>query len=96
MIINPMTIVRKMAAIVVPIPNKNRNAIVARSARAVIAIGGKYGTLSEIAYALQSNIPIIGLNTWEISKNGQSDKSIIPAKDPAEAVNKAFEMIGVK
>jgi uncharacterized protein (TIGR00725 family) len=73
-----------------------RNAIVAKSARAVIAVGGKYGTLSEIAYALQSNIPIIGLNTWEISRNGQADKSIIPAKDPAEAVEKAFEMIGAK
>ncbi|MFC1901275.1 TIGR00725 family protein, partial [Chloroflexota bacterium] len=46
-----------------------RNAAVVKSARAVIAVGGKYGTLSEIAYALQSNIPVIGLNTWEISKN---------------------------
>ena len=71
-----------------------RNAIVAKSARAVIAIGGKYGTLSEIAYALQSDIPIIGLNTWELSKNGEADKSIIPVNTPAEAVEKAFEMIG--
>lgn len=73
-----------------------RNAIVAKSGRAVIAVGGKYGTLSEIAYALQSNIPIIGLNTWELSRNGQKDKTIIPVKDPAEAVEKAFEMIGAK
>ena len=38
-----------------------RNAIVAKSAQAVIAIGGSYGTLSEIAYALQSDVPVIGL-----------------------------------
>ena len=45
-----------------------RNAIIARACDAAIAIGGKYGTLSEIAYCLQLNKPICGLNSWpEIS-----------------------------
>ncbi len=70
-----------------------RNVAVAKSAQAVIAIGGSYGTLSEIAHALQSDIPVIGLNTWSLSRNGQPDKSIIPAKKPTEAVNKALELI---
>ncbi len=70
-----------------------RNATVVKSAEAVIAICGSYGTLSEIAYALQSNIPVIGLNTWTISRNGQPDNSIIPAQSPAEAVNKALNSI---
>ncbi len=70
-----------------------RNATVVKSAEAVIAICGSYGTLSEIAYALQSNIPVIGLNTWTLSRNGQPDNSIIPAQSPAEAVNKALNSI---
>ncbi|MFC2069885.1 TIGR00725 family protein [Chloroflexota bacterium] len=73
-----------------------RNVAVVKSARAVIAVGGSYGTLSEIAHALQSNIPVIGLNTWALSRKGQKDKSIIPVKDPTEAVNKALSLIGVK
>ncbi len=69
-----------------------RNAMVVKSAQAVIAIGGSYGTLSEISYALQSGIPVIGLNTWEISKNGQPDNSIILAQNPTEAVSKALNL----
>jgi hypothetical protein len=70
-----------------------RNVIIVKSAEAVIAIGGGYGTLSEIGYALRNNIPVIGLNTWSLSRNGQMDKSIIPARNAADAVNKALNMI---
>jgi len=70
-----------------------RNVAVVKSAQAVIAIGGSYGTLSEIGHALQSGIPIIGLETWSLSKNGKLDSSIIPAENPAEAVEKALELI---
>ncbi len=71
-----------------------RNIAVVKSAQAVIAIGGRYGTLSEIAHALQSNIPVIGLNTWSFSINGQQDSSIIPAQNPAEAANIALTLAG--
>jgi hypothetical protein len=69
-----------------------RNVAVVKSAQAVIAIGGNYGTLSEIAHALQSDIPVIGLNTWSLSRNGEPDESIIRAESPAEAVNKALSL----
>ena len=69
-----------------------RNISVVKSAQAVIAVGGSYGTLSEIAYALQSRIPVIGLNTWSLSKSGQPDNSIIPADNPTDAVKKALNM----
>jgi len=69
-----------------------RNAIVAKSAQAVIAIGGSYGTLSEIAYALQSDVPVIGLGTWSLSRAGMEDKSIVAAHSPAEAVEKALAL----
>jgi len=70
-----------------------RNVIVVKSAQAVIAIGGSYGTLSEISYALKSGIPVIGLNTWALSRNGREDKSIIPAQSPTEAVDKALDLV---
>jgi uncharacterized protein (TIGR00725 family) len=43
-----------------------RNGLVIRAADAVIAVGGAYGTLSEIALALRAGVPVIGLNTWDI------------------------------
>ena len=69
-----------------------RNMAVVKSARAVIAISGRYGTLSEISFALQSGIPVIGLNTWSLIKNGQTDSAIIPAQDAAQAVTLAMEL----
>ncbi|MFC2066395.1 TIGR00725 family protein [Chloroflexota bacterium] len=70
-----------------------RNIIVVKSAQAVIAIAGSYGTLSEIGHALRSGIPVIGLKTWSLSRDGQPDNSIIPAQDPVDAVNKALSLI---
>jgi len=63
-----------------------RNVIIARTADAVIAIGGEYGTLSEIAFALQMGKPVVGIRTWDI-------KGIIPARDAEEAVNKVYEIL---
>lgn len=68
----------------------SRNVIVVKSAEAVIAIGGSFGTLSEIAHALQSNIPVIGLNTWSLYRGRRKDRSIIIAKDSVQAVEKAI------
>jgi hypothetical protein len=69
-----------------------RNVAVVKSARAVIAIDGSYGTLSEIGHALQNGIPVIGLGTWSLSRNGQPDEAIIVAKNPAEAVEIALDL----
>ncbi len=69
-----------------------RNITVVKSAQAVIAIDGSYGTLSEISHALQSGIPVIGLNTWTLSINSKQDNSIIPARNAAEAVDKALNL----
>jgi len=45
-----------------------RNAILAYNCDAAVAIGGQYGTLSEIAYALQLEKPMLGYKTWTIPK----------------------------
>ncbi len=70
-----------------------RNVAVVKSAQAVIAIDGSYGTLTEIGYALQSGIPIIGLGTWEIAIDGKADKKVIHAKNARDAVDRAMELI---
>ena len=69
-----------------------RNMAVVKSAQAVIAIGGGYGTLSEIAYALKSNIAVVGLNTWSLSLNGQALDAVIRISNPTEAVDKAVAL----
>jgi uncharacterized protein (TIGR00725 family) len=56
-----------------------RNGLVVRASDAVIAIGGAYGTLSEVALALKTGVPVVGLSTWEID-------GIERAADPDEAV----------
>ena len=63
-----------------------RNIIIVRSSDAVIAIDGKYGTLSEISFCLVFNVPVIGLKTWNV------DPAIIQASNANEAVNKAFDL----
>jgi len=70
-----------------------RNVAVVKSAQAVIAIGGSYGTLSEIGHALQSGIPVIGIDTWSLSKGGKINNSITSAENAADAVEKAFDLI---
>jgi uncharacterized protein (TIGR00725 family) len=70
-----------------------RNIIVVKSAQAVIAVGGGYGTLTEIGYALKSGLPVIGLGTWKLSNKDKTDDAIIRADNAADAVAIALEMI---
>jgi uncharacterized protein (TIGR00725 family) len=65
-----------------------RNVIVVASAQAAIAVGGGYGTLSEIGHARKLGIPVVGLETWSLKKEGYT--GIIEAKSPAEAVKRAI------
>jgi uncharacterized protein (TIGR00725 family) len=62
-----------------------RNTLVVRAADAVIAIGGAYGTLSEIAFALRTGVPVVGTGTWELD-------DVIDAPDPRAAVELALEL----
>jgi len=71
-----------------------RNMAVVKSAQAVIAIGGSYGTLTEIGFALQNGLPVIGLESWSISRKGREKNPILAVNDAAEAVSLALEMIG--
>lgn len=70
-----------------------RNALVVRAADAVIAIGGEFGTLSEIALALKLGRPVVGLHTWELAKGGSSVDAIVRAETSDEAVRAALDAI---
>jgi hypothetical protein len=62
-----------------------RNALVVRAVDALIAVGGEYGTLSEIALALKARKPVVGLGTWDLDP-------IVRAMDPADAVRQALQL----
>lgn len=69
-----------------------RNAIVVRSAQAVVAIGGGYGTLSEIAFALHFGVPVVGLGTWQPVRTGTPTPPIVNAASPQEAAERALAL----
>lgn len=64
-----------------------RNLMVIRNSDGVIALPGKYGTLSEVAFCLNSATPLISLSNWNVSKK------IIRARDARQAVELAVKEI---
>jgi uncharacterized protein (TIGR00725 family) len=70
-----------------------RNAIVARTADAVIAVGGEFGTLSEIALALKMGTPVIGLGTWALGRDDLDRDPIVRAETPVEALDRLRELL---
>ena len=62
-----------------------RNGLIVRAADVLIAVGGAYGTLSEIALALNAGKPVIALQTWALGV-----PELIQAETPEQAVRLAF------
>jgi uncharacterized protein (TIGR00725 family) len=72
-----------------------RNGLVVRAGDAVIAVGGEFGTLSEIGFALKLGRPVVGLTTWELARRGERvTDAIVVAEDPETAVARALELAG--
>lgn len=65
-----------------------RNGLVARAAQAVVAIGGAWGTLAEIAFARAAGTPVFGVGSWELGENG-----VIAVKSGVEAAERAVSAI---
>jgi uncharacterized protein (TIGR00725 family) len=63
-----------------------RNAILARTADGVVALGGGLGTLSEIALALRNGRPTIGIKTWRFDRDGRSEPELPVAANVTEAL----------
>jgi len=64
-----------------------RNLVIVRTADLVIAVRGGYGTLSEIAFALKLDKPVLAIESWDIAA------PVIKVKDPQDAVRKAWEIL---
>jgi uncharacterized protein (TIGR00725 family) len=62
-----------------------RNGLIVRACDAAVAIGGAYGTLSEIGLALAQGVPVVGVGTWPIEGVEHHD-------DPVAAVGRALEL----
>jgi hypothetical protein len=62
-----------------------RNVVLVRSCDAVVAVGGSYGTLSEIALGLKLGVPVVALGSWRVSAPGGRRVLILRAKTPEEA-----------
>jgi uncharacterized protein (TIGR00725 family) len=75
-----------------------RNALIVRAADALIAVGGAFGTLSEIALALKTGVPVVGLGTWELGKGGRpaDPDPIVRAATPEAAVRHALRAAGAR
>ncbi|HDY69657.1 MAG TPA: TIGR00725 family protein [Actinobacteria bacterium] len=69
-----------------------RNLAVASSGDAVIAVGGEFGTLSEIGLARQAGRPVILLDSWQLRRHGALPTGVSEAASPGEAVEQAIRL----
>jgi len=68
-----------------------RNLVIVQTSDALIAINGRYGTLNEIAAALNLGKPVVGLGTWNLAAAGDVEPALFSlAETPEEAVEKAL------
>jgi hypothetical protein len=67
-----------------------RNAIIVATADAAIAVGGSYGTLSEIALARKMGKPVVSLGSWQFAGDWEELSGVFRATDPIEAVDIAI------
>lgn len=65
---------------------EGRNVLVVRAADVLVAVGGEYGTLSEIALALKLGTPVVGLGTWDLPGLDAIKRATTPAEAAATAL----------
>jgi uncharacterized protein (TIGR00725 family) len=65
-----------------------RDGLVARAAQAVVAVGGAWGTLAEIAFARAAGTPVFGVGTWELGEDG-----VVVVRSGTEAAERAVAAI---
>jgi uncharacterized protein (TIGR00725 family) len=74
-----------------------RNVMLVKTADAVIAVGGEFGTLSEIAHALNLGKKVIGLRTWKLEKaHLKPIPNLVEVDSPKKAVALALESISAQ
>lgn len=74
-----------------------RNSVIAKTAEVFIAIGGQFGTLSEIAYALSMGKTVVSIRSWNLEKASATPlHGLIHEDNPKRAVEIALESIGCR
>jgi len=74
-----------------------RNVMLVKTADVVIAVGGEFGTLSEIAHALKLGKTVIGLRSWKLEKaHTKPIPDLIEVDSPKKAVDLALNIISAK
>src|SRR3972149_400579 len=68
-----------------------RNLIIVRTADAIIAVNGSYGTLSEVAHAFDLGKTVFALRSWPMDKAGVDPHLFVPVNTPRDAVDRAIE-----
>jgi uncharacterized protein (TIGR00725 family) len=78
-----------LSAVVVTNMGQARNAIIVQSVDAVIAVGGSWGTLSEVAHAMRrGGVPVVTLGGWRpVDRDGQPVPGLLVAHSPEQAVD---------
>ncbi|HEV8652299.1 MAG TPA: TIGR00725 family protein [Actinomycetes bacterium] len=69
---------------------EGRNVLLVRASDTLVAIGGGYGTLSEIALALRTGVPVVGLRTWSLALAGRPVDAFPVAEQPDQAARLAI------
>src|SRR5437588_11904640 len=69
-----------------------RNALLVRAADVLVAVDGEFGTLSEIALALRTGTPVVGISTWELSMQGRPVDVILRVETAEDAVEAALAL----
>lgn len=70
---------------------EGRNVLLVRASDALVAVGGGFGTLSEIALGLRAGLPVIGLATWGLTLSGKPVEAFPIAQSPEQASRLALD-----
>jgi hypothetical protein len=73
-----------------------RNGLVVRTADAVIAVGGSWGTASEVALAMRTGVPVVSLAGWRFADESGQPIPMVVAATPEEAASLALDAIAAK
>jgi uncharacterized protein (TIGR00725 family) len=70
-----------------------RNGLIARTAHAIICVGGSWGTLSEVALAMRTGVPVVLVDGWQVADAAGVDQPVQRAEDAPAAVDLAFRQL---
>jgi predicted Rossmann-fold nucleotide-binding protein len=68
--------------------------LIARACEVLIAIGGEFGTLSEVAFALKLGRPVVGVLTWSLTRPDGTPEAGVVVANPEDAVARAIQLAG--